>query len=93
MSDLTEKELWYLRAIIQRIGWGKFMCNVGSLMAEQADKVECDSEQDKNLFQCSNTVYALDPFFQKCGHFDYRRLDLVPEEYKPLLEANPPCKD
>ena len=94
MNDLTQEELWHMRALIQRIGWGKFMRHVGSLMAEQADKVARDSEQDVNLFQCSNTIHALDQFFQKCGYFDYRAMGgLVPAEHRAVLEANPPCKE
>lgn len=89
MNDLTQEELWHMRALIQRIGWGKFMRHVGSLMAEQADKVQRDSEQDHNLFQCSNTIHALDPFFQKCGYFDYRKMGgLIPAEHAAVPRQN-----
>ena len=93
-QHVTQDELWRLRALIQRIGWGEFMLHVGSLMAEQADKVPRDSEQDHELFRCSNTIHALNPFFQKCGFFDYRRLGemFLPDEYLELMNANPPAK-
>lgn len=71
---------------MQKAGWGEFMSHVSAIMAEQADKVARDSEQDKSLFQCSNTLTALREFFQKCGQFDYLGCGLTPEEYRPLLE-------
>ena len=84
---LSQADLWMLRALIQKAGWGEFMRHVGSLMAEQADKVKRDSEEDKNLFQCSNTIHALDPFFQKCGAFDYRKFtEMIPAEYLAMLK-------
>lgn len=90
---MNQAELWQLRAWIQRIGWGPFMRHIGSIMAEQADKVKRGSEQDGSLFSCSNTIHALDEFFQKCGHFDYLKMrDMLPEEHIAVLEANPPPK-
>lgn len=91
MKDLTQAELWHLRALIQRTGWGVFMRHVGSLMAEQADKVKPGSEQDTNLANCSMTIHAMDKFFEKCGHFDYTScLGLVDEEYHKMLLENKP---
>ncbi len=72
MRNFNQNDLKVMRSLVQSLGWGEFMSHVGSLMAEQADKVKRDSEQDTNLFQCSNTIHALDEFFQKCGEFDYK---------------------
>ena len=64
-------ELKLMRSLVQRMGWGEFMRHVGSLMAEQADRVQRDSEEDKSLFQCSRTIHTLDQFFSACGKFTY----------------------
>ena len=69
------------------------MRSIGSLMAEQADKVPRDSEEDKNLFNCSRTIHALDEFFEKCGHFDYRDFEpLLDQEALQILNQYPPVK-
>lgn len=64
-----DEQIKKLRTLVQDMGWGLFMRDVGSLMAEQSDKT--DGEQSGNLFQCSTTIHALDEFFQKCGRFTY----------------------
>jgi hypothetical protein len=91
--NLNQKDIWTLRAINQKCGWGEFMLHVGSLMAEQADKVARDSEEDKNLFQCSVTIHALDEFFQKCGRFDYisfGKMFSIEKEFMDILERYNP---
>lgn len=88
---ITQDELWRLRALIQRIGWRKFMFHIGSLMAEQADNVPRDSPQDSGLFNCSVAIHKLDPVFAKLGFFDYRNRHFIPDEYRDLLEANAPA--
>lgn len=62
-------ELRTMRRLVQEMGWGQFMRDVGSLMAEQADKT--GGEQSGNLFECSRTIHCLNEFFEKCGKFEY----------------------
>lgn len=89
--SLSQKDLWTLRGLVQKCGWGEFMQHVGGLMAEQADKVQRDSEEDKNLYQCSITIHALDEFFQKCGQFDYRKCGgMIDLEDMAILNQYPP---
>lgn len=95
MSDLSQKDLWTLRALVQKIGWKSFMTHIGSLMAEQADKVKKDSDQEKALFYLSTFLHH--PGFldmvEPCGTFDYRKfidIGFIPDEFKQLLEDNPP---
>lgn len=71
LKDLSQRDLWTLRALVQRTGWGSFMRHVGSLMAEQADKVKWESPQGVALANCSRTIHALDKFFKECETFDY----------------------
>ena len=78
--------------MIQQWGWGAFMRHVGSIMAEQADKVNWESKQGKALFNLSSSIHKLDSFFQECGWFDYRANEFTPDEYKPLLNEYPPEK-
>lgn len=87
-DDLSQDELWRLRSMVSKAGWAKFMSHVGSLMAEQADNVPQDSEQDKWLFRCSNLIHSKDlsEAFQKCGKFDYKQFPFTPKEYKPYFE-------
>lgn len=88
---LSQEDLMVLRGLVQKAGWGQFMSHVAGLMAEQADKVPRHSEEDKNLFQCSNTLSALHEFFEKCGQFDYLKFSscfspedvAILERYKP----------
>lgn len=86
MGKASQEDLWRLRGLIQRVGWGEFMRDVGSLMGEQCDKT--DGEQSSNLFNCSNTIHALDRVFEKCGTFDYRpSRGMIPEEYRKFIET------
>lgn len=69
------------------------MGHIGSFMAEQSGNVKHESEQEKNLFQCSIIIHTLNTFFEQCGTFDYRhfiKLGWVDPEYVHLLEENPP---
>lgn len=66
---MNQEDLKILRTLIQNNGWGNFMSNVGSLMAEQADKTT--GSQSSALFACSNTVHALDEAWDGCGYFKY----------------------
>jgi hypothetical protein len=89
--SLSQVDLWTIRALIQKAGWGEFMRHIGSFMAEQADKVKRDSEQDKSLEECSRTIHALGQFFDKCGTFDYRPFkDMIDSEFWPVIDGNPP---
>lgn len=75
--------------MIQQVGWAKFMSHIGSLMAEQADKVERGSTQDTALFQCSSFIHAATDMWKDCGFYDYRPLILlgwVPEEQREMIE-------
>lgn len=90
MMKLTQTDLWTIRGIIQKSSWSEFMGHIAGIMAEQADKVQRGSEQDKNLYECSNTIYALNNFFEKCGRFDYRNNKLTPEEFKTILNQYAP---
>ncbi len=92
MNNLTQTDLWQLRALVQKSGWGEFMSHIAGLMAEQADKVLPGSEQDHNLFQCSNTINALRPFFIKCGYFDYsQHTSMLPDQAAiDILKRYPP---
>ena len=67
---MIEDDLAKMRGLVQRNGWGLFMRTVGSLMAEQVEWV-APSEQSTELFNCSCTIHTLDPFFEKCGRFEY----------------------
>lgn len=70
LQPLDEQaQLRVMRTLVQTMGWQKFMCHVGSLMAEQSDKV--DGGQASALYHCSRTVHALDKAFAQCGHFNY----------------------
>jgi|688.fasta_scaffold1077810_2 hypothetical protein len=92
-NALSQTDLWTLRGLVQKCGWGEFMRHIGSLMAEQADKVPRDSEEDKNLFNCSRTIHALDEFFEKCGQFDYRVFEpMINQEALQILNQYPPLK-
>jgi len=94
MSVLSQDDLWALRGLVQKCGWGEFMGHVAGLMAEQADKVQRDSEQDKNLFACHNTLTALRTHFAKCGHFDYRKHgELLEPHQLEILNKYPPGGD
>jgi hypothetical protein len=86
---LSRADLMTMRGLVQKAGWGEFMGHVGSLMAEQADKVPRDSERDRNLAQCSHTIHALDEFFQQCGQFDYRQHDWSPADLEILQQYAP----
>lgn len=66
---VTQEQLKQMRILVSQLGWGEFMRNVGSLMAEQADKTS--GEQETNLFNCSRTIHTLNPFFEKCRGFEY----------------------
>ena len=93
-NALSQTDLWILRGLVQKCGWGEFMRHIGGLMAEQADKVPRDSEEDKNLFNCSRTIHALDEFFEKCGWFDYRDFEpMLDQEALQILTQYPPLKD
>lgn len=86
--DLTQEDLWRLRGMIQKVGWRPFMSHIGSIMAEQADKVKSDSEQDKALFHFSIILHnsEIQKEFDKCGKFDYKKMiDLVPEEFRKFI--------
>ena len=89
-ADLSQEDLWRIRAMLQRTGWARFLSHIGSIMAEQADKVKRDSEQDKTLFRLS-TLFHGELFreeFAKCGFFDYRpfiEMDWVPKEFVHLF--------
>jgi hypothetical protein len=66
---MTQEELRQLRIIIQQNGWGSFMSNIGSLMAEQADKTE--GNQSGALFAGSSTIHALKDCWNACGFLEY----------------------
>jgi len=68
MVDVQE-QLKEMRTLVQEMGWGEFMRNVGSLMAEQADKTNGD--QSSALFACANTIHALIEAWDGCGKFEY----------------------
>lgn len=91
MDGLSQHDLWELRGMIQQIGWEKFMSHVGSLMAEQADKVERDSKQDKSLFSASCLIHQnLSPLWKDCGFFDYRKFKewgFLPEAHVAQIEG------
>jgi len=80
----TQKDLAAMRSMVERLGWGEFMLHVGSLMAEQSDKV--GEEQSSKLFSCSNTIHALDKFFQELNTFEYSKMP--PGMEVPLLDVN-----
>lgn len=89
-TDLSQEDLWRIRAMLQRTGWESFLSHIGSIMAEQADKVKRDSDQDKTLFRLSTLFHS--QFFReesaKCGFFDYRpfiKMGWVPEEFVHLF--------
>lgn len=95
MNRLEQKDLWTLRALVQKAGWKEFMIHVGSLMAEQADKVKRDSKEDKALFGMSTFLHnpGVVAMVEECGSFDYRpfiQMGWVPEEFRQLLLDNPP---
>ena len=84
--DATQEELWRLRALIQRIGWGEFMRDVAGLLAEQSDKTTGD--QGRTLKACSKTIRTLDIFFKDCGTFDYSAaFPEIPKEFEYLFEV------
>ncbi len=85
---LSQEDLWTLRGIVQKCGWGEFMSHVGSLMAEQADKVARDSVEDKALFQASVFIHCPEAvqMWKDCGFFDYLSRSLTPDEFRPILE-------
>lgn len=89
----TQKDLWTLRAMIQKMGWARFMAHLSGIMAEQADKVPPESKQDKALFNLS-VAFQNKGFieaFQECGFFDYRKgIGMVPEEHRQIILDNPP---
>lgn len=69
MDDI-QKQLRSMRILVQQMGWGPFMRHVGSLMAEQSDRVP-DGPQATALRACSRTVHALNEPFTECGKFQY----------------------
>ena len=89
--ELSQDDLWTLRGLIQKTGWGSFMSHIGSLMAEQADKVQRDSTQDTALFRASTFIHCdeASKLWNECGTFDYYTNCQTPEEYKELLSK---CK-
>ncbi len=84
-----DDQLKLLRSLASEMGWGPFMRHAGSLMAEQSDKLNPDGEQSKALFDCSRTVHTLDPFFEKCGKFEYPEDMVLPPNSKVLLRRDP----
>jgi len=68
MSDL-QKDLTVMRTLVQKMGWREFMSHVGSLLAEQHDKVE--GEQSGALMAASNAVHSLEKLWAACGKFEY----------------------
>lgn len=62
-------ELILMRTLVQKMGWHHFMMDVGSLLAEQADKTS--GKQSSMLFAASNTVHALSEAWTDCGRFEY----------------------
>jgi hypothetical protein len=66
---LDQPEFRQLRTLIHIHGWGNLMSTIGSLLAEEADKTS--GEQSSCLFNCSNTVFALMPFWKACGGYLY----------------------
>jgi hypothetical protein len=88
---LNQEDLWTMRGLVQKCGWGKFMDHVAGIMVEQADKVVPRSKQDKALFACSNTLLSLNKFFQDCGEFNYLVDGLpIPDEFRAILEKYKP---
>lgn len=67
---MDQTDLKTMRTLIQRHGWKEFMMTVGSLMAEQSDKLG-DSDQGGALFASANTIHALGDIWSGCGTFVY----------------------
>jgi hypothetical protein len=88
--QLSQKDLWTIRAIMQKCGWGEFMYHISGFMAEQADKVARDSEQEQALIGCSELLTKINEFFTVCGHFDYTKdsLSLEPEYLEIIKRYN-----
>lgn len=85
---MSQREaMHYIREITERDGWGHLMREVGSILAEQADKTSGD--KSSALFSCSNTIHALDQLFEACGKFDYKAY-AGPDEYHDLLGLTAP---
>ena len=88
-KELSQDDLWTLRAIVQKSGWKGFMNHVGSLMAEQADKVESGYKQDSALAFVSQFIHGnpRQELWDECGTFDYLNSCFFPKEYKEMFEA------
>jgi hypothetical protein len=64
-----QDQLKTMRTLIHKMGWHEFMMHVGSLMAEQVDKVP--EKQSSVLFQSSGFIHSLDSMWKDLGRFEY----------------------
>jgi hypothetical protein len=82
---LTQRDLWAIRGMTQRAGWGEFMGHLTQIMAEQAGNTQ--GEQSNSLSQCASAFACLVDVFAKCGKFDYSKFrDAIPEDVRDLID-------
>lgn len=88
---LSQEELWLLRAMISKAGWGMFMSDVSGIMLEQADKVPRDSDPDTWLFRCGDLFQSdeMREAFAKCGKYNYKNEGLTPVEFRHYFDGVP----
>jgi hypothetical protein len=80
--------MWTLRALIQKAGWLEFFSHVTAILAEQADKVKRDSDQDKGLVACYQAMRIVTQGYgAQCGEFNYRAHDhFLTDEDRAILD-------
>ena len=67
---VIKRRMKAMHDLIEEMGWGKFMMNVGSIMAAQSDKAST-GPQSSALFGCANTIHALRDFWFECGKLEF----------------------